>query len=281
MKYRLFLATTLTLLFCLTSAAFQSAIVPKDTKGGTKKGQGESLLIVKDVRDVAKLPPPPPQISRIVISTNVAGAEVIINSKLRFKTESDGFVRKPVDLSKADKAVITVRHPDFNEITQNITLKRGDITPVKLDLVSKYGDILLGGIPENAKIFLDNQELASYERDKDQQVSIKRILVGNRKLKINHPDYIEWTGELEVKPGIPTPFNVPVERALAQLTLNTLSGAKVYLNGEERGEVPPEEKLLVSDVIPGTYEVTVVKNGYIDYKSTETFAVGADRKSVV
>src|SRR5437868_5879645 len=105
-----------------------------------------------------------------------------------------------------------------------------DTTPntSTIKMVSKYGMMILGGVPEKAQIFLDDVELngATIQREaqeespeaakpgseakpqtekanlevkpaeeataKLEKVSISRILVGKHKLKIVHPDYIDW-----------------------------------------------------------------------------------------
>ncbi|MCS6884082.1 MAG: PEGA domain-containing protein [Acidobacteriota bacterium] len=264
-------------LILLLCASVLGQVLTDDKSRGRGSDRGRYTIILTDD---APPPPPPPSISRLFITTNVPLAEVIVNNRLRYKTDETGKVRQAIDLKQATKAVVTVRHPDYNEVSQTFSLTPGKYVLESITLVSKYGDLLLGGVPEESVIYVDDKEIKNYVRDNDQQVSLKKLPVGMRKLRITHPDYIEWNGELEVKPGVPTPFNVPMERALAQLLVETLPGAKVYLNGEEKGEVPAERKLLVADIVPGSYEVLVSKKGYVDQKVTEQLKVGENTLSV-
>lgn len=264
------------LLILFEASVFGWQILTDDKKSSKSKGQQYSAILTDDQPP----PPPPPSVSRLFITTNVPMADVIVNSRLKYKTDQSGKVRQAIDLKGATKAVVVVRHPDYNEATQTFSLTPGKYVLESMSLVSKYGDLLLGGVPEDAVIYVDDQEMKNYVRDGEQQVSLKKLPVGARKLKITHPDYIDWTGELEVKPGLPTPFSVPIERALAQLTVEAIQGAKIYLNGEEKGEVPAEKRLLITDIVPGSYEVLISKKGYIDQKKTEKLAVGANSMAV-
>ncbi|MEW6737334.1 MAG: hypothetical protein AB1489_38990, partial [Acidobacteriota bacterium] len=222
--------------------------------------------IIKD-----ELPPPPPSKSRLFVTTNVPNAEVLINKRL-FKTDQKGQTRN-IDLT-TNSVNIVVRHPDYQEVSKTVALKRGDVTVEKIELIAKFNRVELSGIPANARILIDEEDKTdSGQRNEKKEIIFARVSVGQHKLKIVHPEYVEWNGELEVLPNAATLLTLNLEPAPAKVTMRTLAGATVYMNDEPKGEVLPEGKLLIS-VPPGEYDIRVVKNGYVEKRLKEKLAIG-------
>lgn len=288
MKYLNFLFAIL-LMFSLTSLPLAKTqkgqkIGATDAGGSTgndtkkpKTKIGVTKTVVDDPGEEVKLPPPPPpppSLSRIAITTNAAEATVQINGKT-YKVNAEGAVPDVIDL-KPGMATITVTHPDFLEKTVKVNLVKGKAInyPVKLD--SRYGSLKLGGIPEEAKIFIDDKELdaKSIERD-DTGLSIKKILTGTRKLKIEHPDYITRDETIEVKSGEEIADATGLKLALAIVTIKTEPDASIYIDSvPQKIKVPADGKLLIPDIKPGKRNIRVAKQGFFDEKFDQELAIG-------
>jgi hypothetical protein len=247
-----------------------SGAVEQDKKGKQKIGTSSAVVNNEEVKAP---PPPPPSKSSLAIATNAPNADVIINGSRRFKTDESGAVRQGIILSPGTVSIV-VRHPDFEEVKDTIVLKVGESKLEPISLVSKYGDLKLGGIPEKAQVFIDDVERTADLERNGEEVSLYRIAVGTRKLKIVHPDYITREDNIEIKPGEELADAKGLELALAELTVNSLAGATVYVNGVARGKVLPEGKIVVAAIKPGDCDIRVVKDGFIEWKKSEKLGVG-------
>ncbi|MFY9223583.1 MAG: hypothetical protein WAQ98_13005, partial [Blastocatellia bacterium] len=122
-----------------------------------KKIIGATGVIKAEDTNISKPPPPPPpSLSRIVvITTGAANAEVLVNNK-KYASDKDG-ATKFIDI-KPGTANLIINHPDFEPFKESINLEKGRAITKIVNLISKYGDIKLGGIPEGSAIFIDGEE---------------------------------------------------------------------------------------------------------------------------
>lgn len=242
---------------------------PKKVIGATGVIKGEDTTT-----SVSKPPPPPPpSLSRIVvITTGAANAEVLVNSK-PYTSDKDG-ATKFIDI-KPGTANLIVKHPDFEPFTESLTLEKGKAITKIVKLISKYGDVKLGGIPEGSKIFIDGEEkpIDSIKRE-GEEVSLHRIPVGVRKLKITHPDYITREEDLDIKPGEELTDAKGLILATADLTLASTAGAEVYIDDEPKGKVLPDGTVVINAIKPGERKIRVVKDGYEEKMLVEKLAIG-------
>lgn len=255
---------------------------PEDKKPKVKIGATGAVKDAEKVDNPTKVappPPPPPSLSRIAITTNAPNAEVLVNNK-RYKADINGIVRDTIDL-KPGTANITVQHPDFEPKTETISLKKGEGIVHHVPLISKYGEIKLGGIPPEAKLFIDNQELTADKFQRDGvDVLIGRIPVGARKLKITHPDYITREENIEFKPGDELVDAKGLVLATSDLTVHSVAGAEVYIDGENKGKVLPDGNVVINGIKPGEREIRLVKDGYQEAKLKESLLIGAKELAI-
>lgn len=243
---------------------------PKKVIGATGVIKGEDTTNA----NISKPPPPPPpSLSRIVvIATGAAEAEVLVNNK-PYKSDKDG-ATKFIDI-KPGTANLIVKHPDFEPFTESLTLEKGKAITKVVKLTSKYGDVKLGGIPEGSKIFIDGEEKATDSIKRDgEEISLSRLPVGIRKLKITHPDYITRDEEIEIKPGEELTDAKGLVLATADLTLASTAGAEVYIDDEPKGKVLPDGTVVINAIKPGERKIRVVKDGYEEKMLMEKLAIG-------
>jgi hypothetical protein len=282
---------------------------PAAEKGQTGKGKkgttqsGTTQLIIGEKDDIPKvLPTPPPDKAFLLIASPVPFAEVIINNTSKLKTNEKGNIVNPISL-KVTKANVVFRHPDYHELSETVDLSFGKTKLLDLTPISKYGTVVLNGIPEQAKITIDGadpqaattkrqvvdgQEGAGIDKNlKIEKATFARIPTGKHKLKIEHPDYKEWVLEMDVKPGEQKDnFIAPsLELVVAQLNvkpkagaISALAGATIYVDDKEGGQVSPDGTLLVDNIrykkTDNKYVIRVVKNGYLEHKEEMALAIG-------
>jgi hypothetical protein len=236
---------------------------PKKEEGSS--GLGKETVVVKPP------PPPPPALSRIVIYTNAIDAEVLVNKKV-FKANKG--ITPFIDLPPGH-AKFEIKHPDFDPLALDLLLEKGKAKTEKIDLVSKYGDLKLGGIPEGAQIFIDDQELTASAKRDGEELTLNRLPRGKRKLKITHPDYITREEDTEIKAGELIADAAGMVLATADLTVTSTPGAEIYVDAESKGKVLPAGKIVINGIKPGEREIKVVKDGYEEKKLIQKLAIGA------
>jgi hypothetical protein len=293
------------LLLVLTSSFLAFAVVkPQEGKPNDK----QIILSIKNPEDLIKLgkdelPKPEPKRAGLIISTNAPFSQVIINDTSRFDTDENGFLDRIFNFTKTTVTIV-VKHPDFKELRKTLVLKIGTTKTVPLYLESKYGTLVLGGLPEKAEIFIDGDKNEGIRRVTEQsgggiekslkieKASFARISTGIRNLKMVHPDYKNWEGTFEVNPGNTEKnfYAPPLELAVSQLTVKAtagnveaLAGAKVYLDDKDGGQVAPDGKLLIENIRfrrDQSYKIRVIKKGYLEHKVEKVLEIGSNEIEV-
>jgi len=159
---------------------------------------------------------------------------------------------------------LSITHPDYQPFTTTTTIERGKPTAVTPALVSKYGELVVGGAPPGARLLLDGQEPdpAAVKIDEQGRIVISRMPVGDHTLKISKAGYDDWSSRLEVKPGETIPVKATLAPATVTLAVKSKPNAKVYLNDEERGVVQPDGMAAISNLQPGTYKLRLLLEGF-------------------
>ena len=162
------------------------------------------------------------------------------------------------------KYQVRVTHPDYQPYTETAVVVKGEVVPLLPPLVSKYGSVVVGGAARGAKVSLDGKTLstADYNTDGQGRIVIPRVLVGGHMLKVSQAGYDDWSDQIEVKPGDPTPVAVLASAATITLSVRARPGAKVYLDDVERGEVPPSGLIAVPGLKPAPHRLHVQLDGF-------------------
>lgn len=85
------------------------------------------------------------------------------------------------------------------------------------------------------------------------------------------PTITPTTTTIKSQPGGTTPRVTVVQPSIGFISVSSApSGAGVSINGQHTGVTP----LTISDVPPGTYEITLIKDGYEEYSGTTTVTAG-------
>lgn len=173
------------------------------------------------------------------------------------------------------KYKLEVSHSDYQPYVKEIDVGRGEIVSLLVDQVSRYGSIIVGGAPPGSKLLLDGRELAAadYKSDEQGRLVIRKVPVGKRILKVSHQGFDDWVGNVEVKPGEPTPETAILKPATITLSVKTRVGAQVYLDDVSRGEVPRNGLIVIADLPPGDHRLSVRSDGYEQFDKGLTLSL--------
>lgn len=239
--------------------------------------------------DLAQRYRPAPQLGvGTIVLIAPPGAAVSLISQVRGKDHTDKFTldedKDVLTLSKLKPGTYVIRatHPDYKDRVETVTIKSGDVKSYNNFLAPKYGEIVIGGAPMDVAIKVDNQpaDPKLVKRDSEQgKITISRLLEGKHVVTLSKEGYDPWTKEITVVPGETAPETAEVKLATVTLTVSAKPGARVYIDGADRGAILPEGKLIIEDLLPGTYKMRVSLDGFDDYEQPVTLTL-ADRRPV-
>lgn len=160
---------------------------------------------------------------------------------------------------------LSITHPDFNSFTSTVTIERGKPTTVAPELISKYGTLIIGGLPKDVSVWLDGKPMnTSVLRVDDQgRMQMPRLPAGEHTLKFSRAGYDDWVIEkLTVRPGETLPLTARMNTATVMLTVKARVGTEIYLDNVSRGAVQPDGSLKIPALPPGDYKLRAWLDGY-------------------
>jgi hypothetical protein len=161
---------------------------------------------------------------------------------------------------------VTIKHPDYQQVyVEEHEVTQGKQTKISAlhKLVSKYGELVLVGTPPGLTILLDGQPPANLRREEPDNLILARVPVGTHALKLSKPNHEDLLLEkLEIKPGEREYVAAKLAPASVTLIVRAQPQARVYLNGAARGSIQPDGTLAVPGLLPGTYKMRVVLDGF-------------------
>jgi len=211
----------------------------------------------------------------VIVVVGVAGAEVELLRHRAGKSASPASFQlkgqnNTLTLSNLEPGeyLVSLSHPDYVTRTEKINLGAGDIKTLTELVQPKYGEIVIGGVPEGADIQLDGKVLpasALVRSEAEGQVSIRRLLDGEHIVTLSREGYDPWTRNIRVVAGRSVPETAEMRRATVTLTIKSIPGARVYLDRIDRGSVQPDGSLVIKDLEPAEKaDLRVALEGYDD-----------------
>jgi len=172
---------------------------------------------------------------------------------------------------------LNISHPDYESFSTTVDIERGKPTTVAPELISKYGAVVIGDLPVGAGVWLDEKPVDRAAVDEQGRLALERLPVGEHRLRSSKPGYKDWETKLTVKPGGTLPLIARMPLAMVDLTVQTKPGARVYLNGEEKGIAPPDGSLTLSNLPPGEYRLRALLDGYEPFEKPLSLALNNAR----
>jgi hypothetical protein len=222
----------------------------------------------------------------------VAGAKVTITPTRKATSKSaaksfTGTVGEDGTLTRADmspgKYAIEIEHENYRPYREQIEVKAGAITPINASskLVSLYGEIAIVSDPKEITVLLDGQAWSSenVKATGEGKRTLLQVPVGKHRLQFRKAGYDEAIGELVVDPGRQTPVAVNLALSTVTLTIQSLPGARVYLDNVDKGTVQLNGTLIIPELPPGAKALRVLLDGYEPYE--KSLRLGLEERSPV
>jgi len=181
--------------------------------------------------------------SNVKIETRPENSEIIIDEKDPLKT--------PLTLKlKPGKHSLILRGEGFEPVTDTLTISKNDTTLV-YELQPITSQITIKSIPDSAMVWIDGVE-------KGQTPLEMKLGYGTYQLKITHAGYQDIEAVYEASHSGDTLLQYQLEPLKGKLIINSEpSGAKVYLNQEEKGTTPFDQETEYGD-----YQLELKLQGY-------------------
>jgi hypothetical protein len=145
-----------------------------------------------------------------------------------------------------------------------------DLSP----LVAAKGEVTvrLNGGPSNATLLVDNREIGTLPQP------MQVLSTGEHTLSVKRPGFAMWVRKVNLVAGKPVVLDASLKAISAVLTVTSdVADAQVLLNGKLVGTAPLREL----EVPPGSVELMVTREGFVDEKQRLTLVAGRDYPVVV
>jgi hypothetical protein len=164
------------------------------------------------------------------------------------------------------KYKIAIEHQDYHPYSETIQIDpaRPETFVALNKMVSKYGEIRIGGAPPDAKVFLDDSAI--------NPTRLAKVPVGKHRLRISKDGYVDFTEEIEVLPGKLTFVAAQLELAMVTLDLTSQPDARVYIGSEEKAIIPSGGNVTIP-LAPGRHSILVSKDGYQEWRKELTLSL--------
>lgn len=170
---------------------------------------------------------------------------------------------------------IVIEHEDYLPYSEPKKIEPGVLdTMIALSkMTSKYGVIRIGGVPADAKIYLDDKQIDLSTVAKDNQnIVLKKVPVKKYSLKVSKGGYDDFTSEVDVLPGKEQFIAASLESATVKVSLISQPYARVYVGNEEKANIPSDGKVMIS-LPAGRHSIRVLKDGYQEWKKEMTLSL--------
>ena len=130
------------------------------------------------------------------------------------------------------------------------------------------GFLSISSIPSRASIFLDDEAQGMTPK------TISGLAPGEYTLTIEKEGYAPYHQNVTVSAGRPTLVTATLLPLTGSMRIHSMpSGATVLVNGTEAGVTP----LVIDDLLPGAYAVSIAKSGYQAANQTVTVVAGQEK----
>ncbi|MBT8507451.1 hypothetical protein AZH53_03285 [Methanomicrobiaceae archaeon CYW5] len=207
--------------------------------------------------------------SGITITSSPSGAQVFVSGSYKGDT--------PLDLTgmyAPGTYALEVKKDGYITWSGSLAVRSGETTSVTVTLDPFTGSATINSVPQGASIYFDGDYYGMTP------TTIAEKTVGVHDITLKKDGYNDWVSQIRVlKDKTITITATLVERTTPyEGSLNiqsTPSGAEVYFNGDMKGMTP----LIIPGIAPGTYKITLKKDGYQDWVAN--IEIDADEKETI
>jgi serine/threonine protein kinase len=135
------------------------------------------------------------------------------------------------------------------------------------NVIPNYGTLYVESNPSGAEVYIDGY----YEGTTP--LTIPNILPGTYTVKITKDGYQDYTDDVYIPGGSSKTVSAELTPKFGYLTIYTLSGADVYIDGKYVGHPPIRQY----ELYEGYHTVKITKDGYNDYYESVYISPGASK----
>lgn len=207
---------------------------------------------------------------QIFVDAYPIGCDVYLNGDLKGTT--------PLTLNNLSfgQYVVKVSKEGYATVTRNVSLESANADQIVMVALEHATFILqVNSTPVSADVYVDgvNKGVTPLEIDD--------LVIGSHFIEVKKNNYARWTAQIDEGQEVGSSTNNPLvlDAALlpssASITITSVpDSAKVIVNDVEQGTTPFE----MDNVEPGTYQILVIKDGYVPYSEDITIAKGDNVK---
>lgn len=194
-------------------------------------------------------------------------AEVYLNDRYVGKTPLE------INQVRMGEYFVRVAKPGYEPWQKTIRVSDRKSTFLSADLEStgQFGSIAIRCNKDIARIYIDDQFKRLTQKDKD--ITIDKITAGYHDIRITLNGHSDWSQRVEIEPNQRIRLTAELfelEKNGNKGTLEIISNvdhALIYLNGDYQGRTLANGRITLSDLLEGSYEIKITKEGYDDYIS--------------
>jgi hypothetical protein len=184
----------------------------------------------------------------IVVQSTPGGAKIFLDGANTGKT-----TKATLKNVAAGTHTVKVEKTGYDPEEQTVTVTANRTVNVSFTLEG-YGKIKVTSTPGSAKVYLDGSDTG-----KTTTCTLDRVVAGTHIVKAEKTGYITQEKTVNVVAGKTATVNFELKQ-IGKIKVNsTPTGATVYLDGSDTGEVT---NCTLEDISPGTYAIKVELDGY-------------------
>jgi hypothetical protein len=229
--------------------------------------------IKKVETDKTPVVPAKATVGALLVVSNPSDAEVYLNNRKVGLTNSKGELTQ-TNL-KPGVYTVVVKRPEYQEYKEQITVIAGKPSTINARLKPTFAIILLSftELSDNLKVNLDGNFLApeKYVVDLENKTIKIKTDPGKHQVSITCKGYLSVNNEITANIDEDNLVSISLARVPLSLTLKSLSGARVYLDGESSGNIPSTGILKLTTLKPDkTYKIRLELEDYEPKEQTIT-----------
>jgi len=195
------------------------------------------------------------------ISSEPSGAKVYVEGNYKGKT--------PIILNLPPGThEIEIIKEGYKKYTTKVALNPEEKKALSVTLTPAYGFLTVYSSPSNAEVYIDGNYVG------DTPLENYKLSTGEHIIKIKKEGYQDYNKTITINPAEIMKLEVTLSEKPGTLKISSEpSGAKVYINGDYKGETP-----LTLELEPGTYTVKLTKEDYENYTLTIEVKAGETKE---
>jgi len=167
------------------------------------------------------------------------------------------FTPHTFDTLKSGTHTISLSLELYEPVNREFTIRDGENTPLNIEMIPVFGNVNITTNPA-ADIFIDGEQRASGAFD-------DILRKGVHTIEVKKDKYYSQTKKIDMKAGVTEtlPFTLlPINGSLS--ITSSPPDAEIFIEGKSYGFTPK----IIPEIIIGTYEITLKKEGYATIKTT-------------